>query len=63
MTDYSKLTDAEFDRLLDEIVNEDCEKPSDLLSRLPGIYEIAREYFNNDVLAKWEIENPQDEDE
>ena len=62
MSDYSKLTDAEFDRLLSIVIDADNIKPSNLIS-IQGIYEILREHYNNDVLAKWEAENPQECDE
>ena len=47
--DYSKLNDEEFNRILTEIVKENV----GTLFMIPGFYEIASEYFNNDVLARF----------
>ena len=44
----------EFDRILEEIMNEKS-SPAALLS-IPGIYEIVSEYYNNEVLRRWEDE-------
>ncbi len=48
--DYSQMTDEEFDSILAEVVAENA---STLLS-IPGIYEVVSEYFNNEVLDRWE---------
>lgn len=48
---YKGLTDTEFDAILEELLGE-C-SPSALLS-IPGLYEIVREHFNNDILETWE---------
>jgi hypothetical protein len=53
-TDYSKMTHADFERLLKVEMDKE-EKPSDLLS-IPGVYEIASEFWNNDVLEAWNKE-------
>lgn len=53
---YDDLTDEVFDNLLKEIIDQDNVKPSQLLN-IPGIYEILREEYNNDVLEKWEQNN------
>jgi hypothetical protein len=52
MTDISKMTDEEFDEGLQHIINEEC-CAADLL-RIPGIYEILSEHFNNEILTRWE---------
>ena len=51
MTDYSKMTDQEFDNILVSILEK--MKASELLS-ISGIYEILSEHFNNEVLEIWE---------
>lgn len=48
--DCNNLKDEEFDSILSEIVKENA---SNLLT-IPGAYEIFSEYFNNDVLERWE---------
>ena len=55
MTDYSKCTDEDFQRILENIIDEEC-TPSSLLS-IPGVYEAVSEEFNNAVLSKWKDEN------
>ena len=59
MTDYSQMTDEEFDLELSEIINEDC-VAYDLL-QIPGIYEILSEHFHNEVLDRWEQKRQDDE--
>jgi hypothetical protein len=48
------LTDEIFDRLLKEIINEN-NTAEDLLA-IPGIYEILSEYFNNEIIERYENE-------
>lgn len=48
-----KITTEEFNRILVEIIRET--DPITLL-RVPGVYEALAEYFNNEVLEKWEKE-------
>lgn len=48
---YNDLSDNEFDCILLEILQET--KASELI-RVPGIYEILREEFNNEILTRWE---------
>ena len=43
----AKITDEEFDKILNEILHE---KRGDTLLSIPGIYEILSEEYNNDVL-------------
>ena len=50
MADYNAITQADFDNLLGEIVNE---TRGGLLLHIPGIYEILSEEFNNEVLKRW----------
>jgi chromosomal replication initiation ATPase DnaA len=51
---YDKMTQQEFDDILADIMDEEI--ASNLLT-IPGIYEIVAEYYNNDVLDKWEEEH------
>ena len=53
MTTYDEMTNDDFDRLLMEIMDE---SPASALLTIPGIYEIIAEYFNNEVLERWERE-------
>ena len=48
------LTSEKFEELLLEIVIDDEGSVLDI----PGVYEIVSEYFNNDVLAAFDEENP-----
>jgi hypothetical protein len=57
--DYSKMTDAEFDQILKEIMDE---SPASALLTIPGIYEIVSEEFNNEILDRW-AENQEENDE
>ena len=52
--DPPEIEHEDFTRILSEIVNEEL-TAKDLLA-IPGIYEILSEYYNNDVLEKWEKE-------
>jgi len=51
--DYSKMTQEEFDSILEEIVAENA---GDIFS-IPGVYEVVSEHFNNEVLSRWEERN------
>jgi len=51
MTDYSKMTQEDFDNILNSILQG--MNGSQLLT-IPGIYEILSEEFNNEVLTAWE---------
>jgi hypothetical protein len=51
MTDYSNLTNEEYDEILEELVEEE---PAGILLGIPGVYEAVREHYNNEVLEKWE---------
>jgi transcriptional regulator NrdR family protein len=48
-----EITSEEFDRILIEIIRET--DPITLL-RVPAVYEAVAEYYNNEVLEKWEKE-------
>ena len=50
-TNYSKMTQEEYDSILFDIVNG---LTIETLMSLPGIYEIVLEELNNDVLTEWE---------
>jgi len=52
MTDYSKMTQEDFDNILNSILQG--MDGSQLLLAIPGIYEIVSEEFNNEVLTIWE---------
>ncbi len=51
--DLEKMTNDDFDRLLIEVAKEESVES---LIRIPGVYEVLRDHFNNDVLARWEQE-------
>jgi len=53
MNDIQTLTDAEFDRRLQEKVVRDA---AQLLS-IPGIYEAVSEHYNNEILEEYEQED------
>lgn len=55
MPDYSKMTDEEFAAILEEKVSE----AGISIMRIPGVYSILSEYFNNEVLDTWAGENPE----
>ena len=50
---YAAMTDDDFDRILVELVGSES---GTALLLIPGIYEILSEYFNNEVLDRWEVE-------
>ena len=52
MNKYSKLTDKEFYNILEEIVNEEG---ANILT-IGGVYAELAEYFNNEILDRWEAE-------
>lgn len=57
MPDYSKMSTEDFDRILADVMDNDNDKPSELLS-LAGIYEVVSEHYNNTVLDEWAQQNP-----
>lgn len=50
--DYSKLDDDMFDGILRDIVT------LPMLWAVPGVHELAAEHYNNEVLTKFEQDNP-----
>ncbi|MBW1953532.1 MAG: hypothetical protein JRI66_10685 [Deltaproteobacteria bacterium] len=52
------ITSEEFNNILVEIIGE---TDPIVLLRIPGVYEILSEHFNNEVLERWEQENLIDE--
>ena len=57
MSEYGGLTDTTFDRILIEILRDTT---AEQLLTIPGIYEIVREEYNNDILSWWEREQEVD---
>lgn len=51
MTDYSKMTQEDFDTILVELLQ--AEPHAGVLLHIPGIYEIVAEEYNNAVLDEW----------
>ncbi len=64
MTDYSKMTNADFDRILIEVIEDAIHEYGwhHLLS-IGDIYSTLVEEFHNAVLDKWEISQPLAEEE
>lgn len=56
---YAKMTDDDFDAILQNLV---VERAHSILS-VPGVYEALKEEWNNDVLEIWEEDNPEPNDE
>jgi hypothetical protein len=52
MTDYSKMTQEDFENHLEKVLDSYNRCPSQLLS-IPGVYECVSEYYNNEVLDSW----------
>ena len=50
-----EISNEDFDRILSEIINEDL-TAKDILA-IPGIYEILSEYYNNDIIGRYESED------
>lgn len=55
MIDYSKMTNEEFDAILEEIIEE----KKRLILGAPGAYEALSEYYNNEILDRWAARNPE----
>lgn len=51
--DYSKMTDADFDRILEEVVSE---MSAAQILAISAVNSILREELNNEVLTRWEGE-------
>ena len=60
MTDYSKMTNDDFARILNELVNQ---SPASDLFNIPGIYELVSEDYNNMVLEYWQQEQETEDDD
>lgn len=56
MADYSKMTDSDFDRYLTEAVRS---LSAEQWLAIPGIYDVMREAYNNEVLDAWSNDNPE----
>ena len=54
---YAKMTQEDFDTILEEIINK---HPASHLLTVPGVYEVIREHYNNEVLEFWEAANPEE---
>lgn len=54
MSDYSTMSNEDFNRLLAAVMDEEV-SPSALLA-IPGIYEVVSEHYNNAVLDAWTAE-------
>ena len=60
MTDYSKMTNDDFARILNELVNR---SPASDLFNIPGIYELVSEDYNNMGLEYWQQEKETEDDD
>ena len=58
--DYSWVTQEMFDEKLEKILDD---QTGGSLLIIPGVYEIVREYFNNDVLEALEEEREEDDED
>ena len=54
--DYSKMTTEDFDQCLDGVL---LNTTVSTIRSLPGVEEIIREEFNNEVLDRWARDNPE----
>jgi len=57
---YDKMTTEEFDKYL---VGAMEEYTMESILRMPGVYEVLSEYLNNEVLERWEEDNPEPDKE
>ena len=55
MTDYTFVTDEDFDNRLAEKLDE---MSGYAILTIDGVYEHIKEYLNNEVLEEWERDNP-----
>ena len=53
MTDYSKMTQEDFERILIKLVNQ---SPASYLLDIPGVLELVAEDYNNNILEHWQQE-------
>lgn len=61
MTDYSRMTTEDFQRILFEVLRE--YNGEQLVTEVPGLYSDLSEYFNNEVLDRWAAEQPEPEED
>lgn len=59
MSQYDKMSNEDFQRILEEIVDE---SPASHLLSVPGVYEVVAEHFNNEVLSRWDDEQEDDDE-
>lgn len=57
MDRFARMTSDDFDAILAEIMNQ---APASSLLSIPGVYECVAEHYNNEVLARWDRDNPSD---
>jgi hypothetical protein len=50
-----------WDRLLREAINDAFPSSCNVLD-VPGVYEILTEYFNNEIIERWDVEQTADEE-
>jgi hypothetical protein len=65
MNDLSWVTQEMFDNKLIDLINADLHKhndPASFLFRIPGIYEILSEDYNNSVLEELEADRNENEE-
>lgn len=60
MADYADMSTDDFDRILKELLRA---MSAEQLLDIPGIYEIVSEEYKNEVLDRWEAEQPEPDDE
>jgi hypothetical protein len=58
MNDYSKMTQQEFDDILDTLAHQ---KGVGWLLTVPGVWEAVSEELNNDILDYWADRQGQEE--
>ena len=51
-TDYTNMTNDEFDEILLEVL---MDANMGEVIRIPGVYELVSEHYNNDVLLIWKV--------
>lgn len=60
MQDYSKMTNQEFDNILEEVVSE---MSAGIILSYGDVYSILSEELNNEVLQRWSDRHCCDSDE
>ena len=56
MGNHSNIKQEDFIRILEDI----CGEEGETLLAIDGVYEIVSEHFNNEVLARWELEQTEE---